>query len=102
MIYARVHDRAVAEDYYATMAEIEKSVNPTPKPDEPDVSIADYERAQLLVLVGQLSEPKLDIEARLRLVAQMRGVLHRATPPHGESPTNGRPTASSAPLVSVL
>ena len=100
MIYARVHDRAVAEDYYAAMAEIEKSMNPTPEPDGPDASLAGDERAPLLVLVGQLAEPKLDLEARLHLVAQMRGVLHRATP-HTEIPTNGRAAVAGVVLASV-
>jgi integrase len=79
MIYARVHDRTVAEDYYAAMAQIEKRLALTAKTD--DVTerepVRAGERAQLLELADRLAAPQLDVETRLELVAQMRRMLHQ-------------------------
>jgi hypothetical protein len=88
MIYARAHDHTVAKDYYTAMAKIERRLDPDAEQvpvaragnaGEP-VSIG--ERARLLALLDRLTEPQLDLEVRLALVAQMRSVLNLA-----ESPT---------------
>jgi integrase len=55
MIYARVHDRTVAEDYYAAMEVVEKRLELTPLEVE-DVTqppVNDNDRAQLLGLAAQ-------------------------------------------------
>jgi site-specific recombinase XerD len=83
MIYARVHDKTVAGDYYAAMNQIEKSldlrlVGPTPINGNGRVSEA--ERAQLLEQLTQLAQPHLAADLRLKLVEQMRRLLSGETP----------------------
>jgi len=73
MIYARVHDRTVAEDYYAAMAQIESHLTLVAETGETD------ERAYLLKLADRLAEPQLDLDTRLDLVAQMRLALNSQT-----------------------
>jgi hypothetical protein len=91
MVYARVHDHTVAEDYYAAMAKIEKRLDPNveqgPHPvtkvdDTAEVPVSIGERARLLALLDRLTKPQLDLETRLALVEQMRQVLD-----HTENPT---------------
>jgi hypothetical protein len=76
MIYARVHDQTVADDYYAAMQEVEKRLDLLGTQQE-DVSapISDDERGQLLELTKQLELPELKLETRLRIATQMREVL---------------------------
>ena len=98
MIYARVHNHTVAEDYYAAMTQIEKRLDPnalspwasgpravkeqalTAGADDANELVNAGERARLLALVNRLAEPQLGLEARLALVEQMRRVLHREPP----------------------
>jgi len=63
MIYARMHDRTVAKDYYTAMAQLENRLALATETGEPD------ERAYLLELANRLAEPQLDLDARLDLVA---------------------------------
>jgi hypothetical protein len=75
MIYARVHDQTVAEDYYAAMCLVEKRLElagETPAGQEP---LTPSKRDQLLHLANQLAVPELSLEARLDAVSQMRQVL---------------------------
>lgn len=91
MIYARVHDRTVEEDYYAAMAQIEKSLDLAAGTDATDSvgePINAGERAQLLELASQLAAPQLGLNVRLDLVDQMRRVLHLETPEQTESPAS--------------
>ncbi len=76
MIYARVHDRTVAEDYYAAMNSIEKCLDPSPIVNTSVQSVCVNEQVQLLELVSQLAEPQLELNTRLTLVEQMRQVLN--------------------------
>jgi site-specific recombinase XerD len=78
MVYARVHDRTVAEDYYAAMARIEEnldisaSAGQPPDTGEPaNVS----ERDQLLALLDRLAAPQVSVETRLDLVEQVRRMV---------------------------
>jgi hypothetical protein len=83
MIYARVHDRTVAEDYYAAMAVIEKRLEPH-LPPVPELAIAQngsgrYETREgdqpLLALVDDLAGGALD-ERQYQIVAELRqGIL---------------------------
>lgn len=75
MIYARVHDKMVAEDYYAAMGLVEKRLELAGEPPEAPYQLGFNERDQLLQLVNQLAMPELNPEARLEVVAQMREVL---------------------------
>jgi site-specific recombinase XerD len=76
MIYARVHDRTVAEDYYAAMAHIEQRLDLSTETDAANEWVnACFARAQLRELANRLAEPQLELAARLDLVEQMRRVL---------------------------
>jgi site-specific recombinase XerD len=86
MIYARVHDRIVADDYYAAMERIEQRLNvgPTPEQDHVETPVNGSERAQLLELTARLAKPGLGVESRLNLVEQVRQVLNHSAPPDEE------------------
>jgi hypothetical protein len=75
MIYARVHDQTVADDYYAAMSQIEKRLDLLGEPENNREPIAEDERVQLLALTEQLAAPELGTETRLKIVTQMRQVL---------------------------
>jgi hypothetical protein len=77
MIYARVHDRTVAADYYAAMAQIEQrlALAGAPPASRDDAPLPGAARAQLLDLARDLAAPELAAEARLALVERMRQVL---------------------------
>ena len=81
MIYARVHDRTVADDYYAAMTRIEKQLDPSGERDrtteasETGRSVGLEGRMQLLALLDRLAKPQLGLDARLDLAEQMRRVL---------------------------
>ena len=86
LIYARLHDQTVADDYYAAMLRIEKSLEISAKTsDQKEVvkeqtSLDLFTHAQLLNLIDQLAAPQLEVESRLNLVGQMRNVLISKTP----------------------
>ncbi len=101
MIYARVHNRTVADDYYAAMAQIEKSLDPAAldqRVESGQVSAVN-ERALLLELVSRLAEPQLGLDARLDLVEQMRRVLRHEPPAQLEYPIDGAGAAAYAALA---
>jgi integrase/recombinase XerD len=95
MIYARVHDRTVAEDYYAAMAQIEKGLDLTAEQAPADgtgdagVTTSAEERAQLLELLNRLAEPHIDSEVRMDLVRQVRRILDHETPHQAEDLADG-------------
>jgi hypothetical protein len=101
MLYARVHDRTVAEDYYAAMAQIEKCLDPTTGTNDTGKSVSPNERVQLLELIGQLAEPQLGLDLRLDLIAQMRRVLNGGPPEQIDIPPDGTVTAVQAALAPV-
>lgn len=76
MIYARVHDHTVAEDYYTAIEQIEQRLKLADMGDV-KVPIGVDERPQLLVLSEQLAAPELTRMERLELVDQMRFLLTR-------------------------
>jgi integrase/recombinase XerD len=75
MIYARVHDQTVADDYYAAMSQIEKRLDLPGVQEEKSAPLHDDERTQLFELTSQLELPDLNLDARLSIVSQMREVL---------------------------
>ena len=75
MIYARVHDQTVADDYYAAMSQIEKRLDLLGVGEEVNAPIGKDERTQLLALTSQLELPELNFEMRLSIVSRMREVL---------------------------
>jgi hypothetical protein len=82
LIYARVHDEAVAGDYYAAMSRIEKSLEiPVKMGDVKEPTNEEtLPRVQLLAMIDQLALPQLCVETRLDLVVQMRHLINGHTP----------------------
>jgi site-specific recombinase XerD len=81
MIYARIHDRTVAEDYYAAMARIEQDLNLIgPSPTNGRGRISPEERSCLLALISRLVEPHLDQAIYLNLVEQISRLLSEPAP----------------------
>ncbi len=98
MVYARVHDRTVAEDYYAAMVQIEKCLDLTSEAEADDANepVNVEERAHLLELADRLAKPQLGLDVRLDLVAQMRRLLHRKMPEQAETPPGGNGKGATA------
>jgi hypothetical protein len=82
MIYVRVHDQTVADDYYAAMQQIEKSLDLPSTQKDTSAPIGGDERGQLLTLTTKLEQLELNLDVRLNIIAQMREVLSgkEATP----------------------
>ncbi len=80
LIYARVHDRTVAEDYYAAMAIVTQRLVLTPPADAPSPPPG---AAPVAALLAQLRAPELDLATRLALVAELQRLLPAASPPPG-------------------
>jgi site-specific recombinase XerD len=100
MIYARIHDRTVAGDYYAAMGQIEKGLDLAPlgpTPTNGNGPVREEERAHLLELISRLAEPHLALDLRLNLVAQMRCLLSGETPQAG--PPENQPFEMICPAV---
>jgi site-specific recombinase XerD len=84
MIYARVHNRTVAGDYYTAMAQIEQRLDlvlAEPTPTNGHEQVSEAECVSLRALVNRLADPDLGYEGRLDLVEQMRLVLNHVGPP---------------------
>ena len=77
IIYARVRDQAVADDYYAAMARIEGRLDLPRRNDRPEPWRNDSVRARLLELASRLAEPELSAEMLLDIVSQIRRILDR-------------------------
>jgi hypothetical protein len=98
MVCARMHDRTVAEDYFAAMDRIEQRLQIAPAAAPADGGnggepLNGDEREQLLDLAEQLTEPGLSPEVRMDLVDRMRLVLNHNGLPEKEEPMqkeNGR------------
>ncbi len=77
LIYARVYDRTVAEDYYTAMARIEQRLELS----EVAGAVANVPRpTQIDTLLTQLAAPELELGTRTTLVTQLRGLLAPALP----------------------
>ena len=61
MIYARVHDQTVADDYYAAMTRLEERLDVSPRPVPAGGPREEDARPQLLELVSSLAEPELSL-----------------------------------------
>lgn len=75
MTYARVHDRTVAEDYYAAMEHVEARLELQGEIVPGVPHLGPSERTSLLDLSEQLARPALSEIARLDIVAQLRRLL---------------------------
>ena len=75
MIYARVHDQTVADDYYAAMGQIEKRLYMVGEQENSKALPNTVTRSQLLDLTIQLAAPELDQEERINIATQMRKLI---------------------------
>jgi integrase len=77
MIYARVHDKTVSDDYYTAMDQVEKRLDLCGIQVEVSHPIEASERTQLLDLTNQLVVPELNLEVRLEIVERMQFLLRK-------------------------
>ena len=75
MIYARVHDKTVEEDYFAAMARVEQRLKLPGTPGVPAEPVNPEQREQLLGVAQKLEEPELGYAARLELATVIRVLL---------------------------
>lgn len=75
MIYARVHERTVAEDYYAAMAHVEQKLELAPTEPIVRQPLNEHARTELMKLVGTLAQPQVSDAIRMDVVARMRQAL---------------------------
>jgi hypothetical protein len=75
MIYARVHDQTVADDYYGAMQRIEKRLELLGAQEQTSEPSGVAERGQLLALTERLAEPELSLGARPEIAAQKHSIL---------------------------
>lgn len=103
MIYARVHDQTVADDYYMAMGRIEQRLDVLPVLAVAEQPIPEGERKELLALTEQLAEPELSLEKRIELVVLIRSLLVGKDLALGEDPQNiiGRKQREHPPPSSV-
>jgi hypothetical protein len=106
MVYARVHDQTVADDYYSAMERVEQRLQIAPPAAQVDESndskpLDDGEREQLLDLAEQLADPDLNPEEHIELVERMRRILNHNSLTEKEEPTEqehgGRPRGPPLP-----
>jgi integrase len=94
LIYARVHDKTVEENYYAAMARVEQRLTIPETPAAPAEPAAQDPRQQLLVVVEKLESPELGFAQRLEMAAAIRVLLR-------SEPAPARIDASVGMLTSV-
>ena len=75
LVYARVHDQTVADDYFMAMSSVEKRLDLLENQFEvPDPALQDV-RYELLALTDQLAASEVSSELRMDLVYRMRQAL---------------------------
>jgi site-specific recombinase XerD len=75
MIYARVHDQTVEEDYFSAMNRVEKRLELVDKPIE---IFPLTTQPQLVSLIEQLFTPCLSEENRIVIACQLKGMIFNA------------------------
>jgi site-specific recombinase XerD len=86
MVYARVYDQTMADDYYAAMSRIEQRLQLVTEQEEfTNEPISESERSDLLTLTDQLAEPELNFDLRFEIVNKIRGLLNGSLPVSKES-----------------
>jgi hypothetical protein len=101
MVYARVHDQTVADDYYTAMANIEQRLQLAPASANAAADITPTLRTELLELVTMLAEPELSIEQWLDCVEQLRLLLLPDPVPPPIPALEGRASLPAPPRVVV-
>jgi hypothetical protein len=91
MVYARVHDKTLAEDYFKAMEQVEQRLNILPaqkeelKPEYEIVNVLSPD-SQVFAWIERLALPELCPEERLEIAGQLKQVLvsiyaSQASPP---------------------
>jgi site-specific recombinase XerD len=75
LIYARVHDRTIAQDYHDAMGQIESRLTLLSTTDPASQSTDSPSNTHILSLLEQLAAPRLSPQVRLDLVEQIRCAL---------------------------
>ena len=76
MIYARVHDQNVAEDYFTAMERVEQRLDIVPPELEESIEVVNVqERNQILEFAEQLAQPEISFSERLSIAEQLRGLF---------------------------
>jgi integrase len=85
LVYARVHDQTVAEDYFAAMQRVEQNLDLDPQLKAQDIEVVNVQqRAKLLEFADQLVQPELGWGERVAIGAQLLylfGVFQEHPPP---------------------
>lgn len=85
MIYARAHDQAVADDYFAAMQRVEQRLEiASPKPEQKREDEVVNVQEKVFQLIERLEMPELCFEERLSLAGQLRealGAVQEHAPP---------------------
>lgn len=84
MVYAKAHDQAVADDYFAAMERVEQRLQiGDAKNEETIEDVKVQEPEKLSQLIEQLEVPELWLEERLGIASQLREmfVLEHEHPP---------------------
>ncbi len=101
LIYARVHDQTVADDYFSAMVRIEQRLALAQTTGEVGEASC---RSRLLALLDQLRQPELSAAARLDLVAQVQQMVERlastaTTAPDPSLQAGDVPAIAASPTV---
>lgn len=106
LVYARLHNQTVADDYYAAMEIIEQRMilveqgtQDTHIDDSTNISQNLDVHIHLLEIINRLDDPQLDFAQRLDLTDQLRHVLNIEIPIPVDLPDNGRITAMCVDLA---
>lgn len=101
MVYARVHDQTVADDYFAAMTRVEQRLALEPQTAESAPTRGN--QPQLLALLDQLAVPTLEPTARLVVVPQLRSLLTQAgTPLDASARPNARSDTGHEPVATPI
>jgi hypothetical protein len=73
MIYARVHDQTVADDYFTAMTRVEQRL--ALEPPAAESAPTSGNQTHLWVLLDQLAAPTAELPARIAIVAQLKTLL---------------------------
>jgi hypothetical protein len=71
MVYARVHDQTVADDYYRAMGSVERRLALVDGDEILPSMLVENEREQVLALAGQIMQPDVGEVNRMDLASQI-------------------------------
>jgi hypothetical protein len=84
MVYARVHDKTVAEDYFIAMSRVEQRLELTPTPTQEPKNAAEIVKvppnAQVFDWIERLALPELCQEERLEIAGNLKRALSSSLP----------------------